>query len=465
MHHKTLLMCCLLLGTGCTINNDTDTAQPASVTDTNLQTNKEVVMEMLAIFNERRIDDLDQIVATDFIKHGMPGRGPEVVAQTIQMLTGTFPDLQIEARKMMAEGDLVSVLIHGQGTQSEAFMGNSSKGRSVTINSMDIFRLENSKIVEQWIVADQLGMLQQITGPQPDSGDKKLLKVELVSPFDAPVFLESVLADKDGALFVTSLFESKIYRIGSDGRRSLFFEAALGQGPALRGVFCLVAAPDGGLFVTINSPDPGQHGLWYINRDGEGKLFSPLPLDSIPNGIARLDDKTLLVADSGAGKIWRVNSINGEVSLWLNHALIAPRPFIGQFPGANGIQIHNNTVYVSNSDQNYIVSIPVSEDDTAGKPQVFLENMGADDFAIAADGTFYLTTHPYNTVVQVTPDGSRRTIASPDNGIIGPTAAYIHHNNGTPILYIVTDGGFYTLPADAPRPIAEQQPGVFRIRL
>jgi predicted ester cyclase len=42
-------------------------------------------------------------------------------------------------------------------------------GREVTFQVMDVFRLAGNKIVEQWVVIDALGLLQQI-GAVPDSG-------------------------------------------------------------------------------------------------------------------------------------------------------------------------------------------------------------------------------------------------------------------------------------------------------
>ena len=68
-----------------------------------------------------------------------------------------------------------------------------------------------------------------------------------------------------------------------------------------------------------------------------------------------------------------------------------------------------------------------------------------DDFVIGRDGSLFVTTHPYNTVVRVAPGGVRTIIGNQDQHIIGATDAVF--GKGTTdqnTLYVVTDGGAFT---------------------
>ena len=85
---------------------------------------------------------------------------------------------------------------------------------------------------------------------------------ELVYETAAP-FLWSMLAGNDGALFVGTGNEGKVFRIDSEGRGSLFFDSAELE------VHALAPAPDGGLYVAT-SPD-GK--IYKVNRDGAATTF------------------------------------------------------------------------------------------------------------------------------------------------------------------------------------------------
>lgn len=452
------LVLCMFLNTGI--------AGPGNKASTDeLAANKSIVDKLIHAFNGRDFAAVERLVANDFIKHGMPGTGPSVVVQTIQYLSHSFPDMQIKSNMMLAEADKVVVHITGTGRHENPFLGVPSKGREIQLNSIDIFRIHKGQIAEQWMVADRLGMMQQMTASFPESGPGLQLPVEKIAEFAAPAFLESLALAPDGSLLVSNMTDSTIYEIQADGTRRAFFQAELEPGPGIKGLVCLVPAVNGRMFATVISSDPDKHGVWMITTDGKGKPFATLPVGSMPNGITRHPDGNLLVADSAMGIIWKINSATAHVSQWFSHPLISPRQYLGQFPGANGIQINKHFVYVANSDKGNMIRIPILADGNAGVPEVAVEDLGGDDFAVSADGTLYVTTHPFNTVVRVLPDGERHTIAAADQGVVGPTAAILVNDVKGKYLYIATDGGLFTHPMKKPVALTNQTPGVYRVRL
>src|SRR5690606_25601018 len=146
------------------------------------------------------------------------------------------------------------------------------------------------------------------------------------------------------------------------------------------------------IYMTVISPDPAVHGVWRLDAAGRGGHFAALPPGTMPNGIARIAPGELLVADSAGGRLWRIGP-DGQASVWLDHSLLRPRPYLGRFPGPNGVQARGDFVYVAVSDRGHILRIPVAADGSAGAPEVLFEDVPADDFAVGDDGSFYFTTH------------------------------------------------------------------------
>ena len=78
------------------------------------------------------------------------------------MFLKAFPDLHLTVEDMIAEGDKVVTRFTSRGTQTGAFMGIPPTGKQVTVSSIVIARIADGKIVEEWGLDDQMGMLQQL---------------------------------------------------------------------------------------------------------------------------------------------------------------------------------------------------------------------------------------------------------------------------------------------------------------
>jgi predicted ester cyclase len=63
---------------------------------------------------------------------------------------------------MIAEGDKVVQRWTFRGTHQGEFMGIPATGVQVILSAIEIFRLADGKIAEQWVEADNLGSLQQL---------------------------------------------------------------------------------------------------------------------------------------------------------------------------------------------------------------------------------------------------------------------------------------------------------------
>ncbi len=117
------------------------------------------------VFNKRNLAALDDFYAPDHVDHTLPPglpAGPEGTRQAIAMTLAGFPDLRITIEDMIAEGDKVVIRFTMHGTQQGMFGNLSPTGKQVAVSTIEITRIADGKIVEDWGLDDRLGMLQQL---------------------------------------------------------------------------------------------------------------------------------------------------------------------------------------------------------------------------------------------------------------------------------------------------------------
>jgi predicted ester cyclase len=78
------------------------------------------------------------------------------------MFEAAFPGYDLEINDMVAEDDKVAIRATFHGTHRGEFQGIPPTGRDVSIPLMLIYRIASDRIVEHWMNADSLGLLQQL---------------------------------------------------------------------------------------------------------------------------------------------------------------------------------------------------------------------------------------------------------------------------------------------------------------
>jgi len=133
--------------------------------------NKALVLRVVEEFwNQRKQDVIDEIFDTDYILHDpVVGevRGPEGFKKMASIFRTAFPDIKFKTEDMIAEWDKVAIRWIGSGTHKGDLMGIPPTGVQGTLKGIDFFRIAGGKIVEQWIIGDMLGMLQQLGAVPP----------------------------------------------------------------------------------------------------------------------------------------------------------------------------------------------------------------------------------------------------------------------------------------------------------
>ena len=132
--------------------------------------NKAIVRRAYEAINQKNLDALDEMVASDIIDHDpAPGQGPglEGVKQYFSSMHTAFPDVQMNIDDMIAEGDKVVARGTWNGTHEGEFMGIPAIGRRVTVSQIDIARCADGRMVEHWGQSDALGLMQQLAVVPP----------------------------------------------------------------------------------------------------------------------------------------------------------------------------------------------------------------------------------------------------------------------------------------------------------
>lgn len=116
-------------------------------------------------WNQGNVSIIDELMAPGYRRHVNGCPRPltrEGHKQRLLRIRRALPDVHLTIEDMIAGGDRVVSRLTLSGTQHETFMGIPPTGRRVTITGIDIARLAEGKIVEQWAEMDTLGLIQQL---------------------------------------------------------------------------------------------------------------------------------------------------------------------------------------------------------------------------------------------------------------------------------------------------------------
>ncbi len=154
----------------------------------------------------------------------------------------------------------------------------------------------------------------------------------------------------------------------------------------------------------------------------------------------------LLVADSRAGVVYRVDVAAGTYTKVLDNALLKPTsPTNGV--GVNGLKYDGSKyLYFSNTAQAILGRVPINADGTAaGAFTTLTTNAPIDDFVLKPQGGAYLCLDPLNQFASVGPSYGPGTVfvdSSNSTELLGPTAARFGRTQwDSNAVYVSTNGG------------------------
>ena len=118
--------------------------------------NKQIAIEFYnAALNEKNWEKTKSFIGNRYVQHNLGAiDGPEGLKAHIEYLKKEFPNNHGEIKHALADGDLVALHVHNQ--RSPELRGNAV---------VDLFRIENGKVVEHWDVVQAI--------PEPEKAKNK----------------------------------------------------------------------------------------------------------------------------------------------------------------------------------------------------------------------------------------------------------------------------------------------------
>jgi steroid delta-isomerase-like uncharacterized protein len=132
-----------------------------------IQMKKQVVLRYWhELWNAKNREVIDQIFIQFpgiHLAAGQAHRPPDMHTWFEHALE-SFPDVQFTVHHLLAEGEFVMAHWSYVATHTGTFLGIPATGKQITDTGMNLFRIEDGKIAEFWIIQDSLGLLQQLRG-------------------------------------------------------------------------------------------------------------------------------------------------------------------------------------------------------------------------------------------------------------------------------------------------------------
>lgn len=244
---------------------------------------------------------------------------------------------------------------------------------------------------------------------------------------------ENITLEPDGSADLSFATAHQIARVSPSGTVTIL---ATLPAPADGGVntplvgsartFGITRAPDGTLFVLYNTGTADLTGLWQLKPGGTPRRIAALPADGLANGLA-LDPVTrkFFIADSAKGVVWQVPEAGGTPVQFASGAQLSGN---GSF-GANGVKVHNHSVWVSNTAQGLLLRIPIRRDGKAAAIQTDATVPGIDDFVFPGPTNDALAAlDGASEVALVAPHGTPSIVLTNADGLQNPTSLAVLRN-------------------------------------
>jgi hypothetical protein len=296
-----------------------------------------------------------------------------------------------------------------------------------------------------------------------------------VAYFPEKYFLENLAVRADGSVLITAVLQKELWCVpGPEPRADVR--------PVLVHTFehmiSGIAEVEPDVFILCVSDAYESHESYLVRIDlkdwAPGDAVSPETICTFDeragglNGSCLVGSDVLLVADSFAGLIWRVDLGPGATSatarIWLAHDTMAMDPDSGvpwpPQPGINGVRFGAQSGYLFYTSTAQKVFMRVAVDpktlEPAGNAEFIAAIDNGDDFCLDENAGFaYVTRHRANTVdrVPLTPrHGSevRHIAGDPlDEVLVGPSSAAWRRgpDDRGRVAYVTIDGGT-TAPPD-----------------
>src|SRR3954463_13874639 len=130
------------------------------------ENNKPIMHRFVEFINNASGQLATELISPDAVFYvpgsPVPMHGPGGYLAIVNMMRGSFPDIQWTLEDMVAEGDKIAARFIMRGTHQGAFFGVPPTGKPIAVQAMNFYRLVGGQFVEERGQPDLLSLLQQI---------------------------------------------------------------------------------------------------------------------------------------------------------------------------------------------------------------------------------------------------------------------------------------------------------------
>ncbi len=133
------------------------------------RTSEEIARLYFDIFNERALDELDDLLTEDFVSHLRVGdvEGREPFKVMMVDLYEAFPDMEWILDELICTADRVIYRYAFQGTHRGAFMGIAPSNKFIRAEGAEVLHLANGWVTEVWNYTDLMGLAARLHATHP----------------------------------------------------------------------------------------------------------------------------------------------------------------------------------------------------------------------------------------------------------------------------------------------------------
>jgi predicted ester cyclase len=137
-----------------------------SATDTTVESNIELVRDYTGrVFNEHNPELAAEFVTPDVKWHGGTLgsiEGSDNLIALLRSFIGALPDLNAQEQDIVADQNTVAVRFVVEATHEGELLGIAPTGRRVRWDAVDVYRVRDGKISEEWAADDLTAILNAV---------------------------------------------------------------------------------------------------------------------------------------------------------------------------------------------------------------------------------------------------------------------------------------------------------------
>lgn len=299
--------------------------------------------------------------------------------------------------------------------------------------------MKKSILISSFLLSLTATIFGQGLPPIYDNTPKEIQPTKNFAHYPKNTWLENIVKGNDGNFYITNYPVGVILKVSKSGNTENYAQ--------VKGKIAGIAKYGANQFLVTGWDTTSKPSIFIVDNKKNTSVFTSIDGCMFPNGIIEFGKNGYLIADSYAGCIWLLNKQDKSIKVWLKNDLLARIDEKSPLPGANGLKVYNNNLYISNTGKGVIVKVPIVNNE-AGTPEVYVSGASVDDFAFDEKGNIYGATNVFNRVIKISPDKKITVVAELSNGAAGATSVVVEKSKeGKTILYVPTCGGMGVPPA------------------